>query len=293
MVNGFTKFKERFQGVENQYVIIGGTACDLIMENEELPFRATKDVDIVLIVESITAEFGRQFWEYVKEAGYEHLNKSTGNAQFYRFTSPKSKEYPYMIEIFSRNPDFIILEDDAVLTPLPIDDEISSLSAILLNEAYYELLKTGQMMVDGIPVLSPTCLIPFKAKAWLDLKERKLNGEQVDSKNIKKHKNDVFRLAQLITANTRQVLSLEIAEDMKKILSEIADEIRVHPLSFAEYYSAVVEIKMKHLMNTLSMEVCHLSYQLITPIQDFYNPIPAFVYEIMCFTLTFQMYCWI
>jgi len=66
-----------------------------------------------------------------------------------------------------------------------------------------------------------------------------LNGEQVDSKNIKKHKNDVFRLAQLITANTRQVLSLEIAEDMKKILSEIADEIRVHPLSFAEYYSAV------------------------------------------------------
>lgn len=188
MVSGFTKFKERFQGFENQYVIIGGTVCDLIMENEELPFRATKDVDIVLIVESITAEFGRQFWEYVKEAGYEHLNKSTGNAQFYRFTSPKSKEYPY------------------------------------INEAYYELLKTGQMMVDGIPVLSPTCLIPFKAKAWLDLKERKLNGEQVDSKNIKKHKNDVFRLAQLITANTRQVLSPEIAEDMKKFLSEIADE---------------------------------------------------------------------
>ena len=192
MVSGFTKFKERFQGFENQYVIIGGTACDLIMENEELPFRATKDVDIVLIVESITAEFGRQFWEYVKEAGYEHLNKSTGNAQFYRFTSPKSKEYPYMIEIFSRNPDFIILEDDAVLTPLPIDDEISSLSAILLNEAYYELIKTGQIMVD--------------------------------SKNIKKHKNDVFRLAQLITANTRQVLSPEIAEDMKKFLSEITDE---------------------------------------------------------------------
>ena len=53
MVSGFTKFKERFQGFENQYVVIGGTACDLIMENEELPFRATKDVDIVLIVESI------------------------------------------------------------------------------------------------------------------------------------------------------------------------------------------------------------------------------------------------
>ena len=104
MVNGFTKFKERFQGFENQYVIIGGTACDLIMENEELPFRATKDVDIVLIVESITAEFGRQFWEYVKEAGYEHLNKSTGNAQFLSFhISEKQRISIYDRDIFQKS----------------------------------------------------------------------------------------------------------------------------------------------------------------------------------------------
>ena len=224
MINGFTKFKEQFKGYENQYVIIGGTACDLIMENEELPFRATKDIDIVLIVESITADFGKRFWEYVKEAEYEHLNKSTGKAQFYRFISPKSKDYPYMIEIFSRNPDCIVLEGDAVFTPLPIDDEISSRSAILLNESYYELLKNGQVILDGIPVLSPTCLIPFKAKAWLDLKERRSNGEQIDSKNIKKHKNDVFRLVQLISADTKQIINEEIAADMRKFLSEIENE---------------------------------------------------------------------
>ena len=139
MVNGIAKFKEYFKGFENQYVIIGGTACDIIMENEELPFRATKDIDIVLIVESITAEFGRRFWEYIKEAKYSHLNKSTGKAQFYRFSCPKSKQYPYMIEIFSRNPDYMILDNDSILTPLPIDEEVSSLSAILLNKDYYEL----------------------------------------------------------------------------------------------------------------------------------------------------------
>lgn len=49
MVSGFTKFKERFQGFENQYVIIGGTACDLIMENEELPFRATSLVELEML----------------------------------------------------------------------------------------------------------------------------------------------------------------------------------------------------------------------------------------------------
>ncbi len=37
-----------------------------------------------------------------------------------------------------------------------------------IEEAVDELLKIGQMMVDGIPALSPICLIPFKAKAWLD-----------------------------------------------------------------------------------------------------------------------------
>lgn len=41
-------------------------------------------------------------------------------------------------------------------------------------------------MIDGISVLSAECLIPFKAKAWLDLTERKAKGEKVDSRNIKK-----------------------------------------------------------------------------------------------------------
>lgn len=224
MVTGFTKFKEKFQGFEDQYVVIGGTACNLLMENEDMSFRATKDVDIVLIVESITAEFGKAFWEYIKEAEYEHKNKGTGNAQFYRFTSPKSKEYPIVIEIFSKKPEFIALGETAVLTPLPIDDEISSLSAILLNDAYYDLLKNGQVILDGIPVLKEVCLIPFKAKAWLDLTERKEKGESVDSKNIKKHKNDVFRLSQLITEESRQALNEEIEADMKRFLNEMEKE---------------------------------------------------------------------
>lgn len=38
MITGYEKFKERFAGFEGQYVLIGGTACDIIMENEELPF---------------------------------------------------------------------------------------------------------------------------------------------------------------------------------------------------------------------------------------------------------------
>ena len=224
MVNGFSKFKEKFQGFADQYVVIGGTACDLLMEHENLAFRATKDIDIVLIVEAITKEFGAAFWEYVQEAGYEHKNKSTGNTQFYRFTSPKSREYPCMIELFSKKPDFSLADENAVLTPLPIDDEISSLSAILLNDAYYDLLKKGQEILDGIPILKTTCIIPFKAKAWLDLTEKKAQGETVDSKNIKKHKNDVFRLGQLVSAEAKQELSEDIRNDIQRFLLAMEGE---------------------------------------------------------------------
>ena len=90
MVRGIKSFKEWFRGFEEQYTIIGGTACDLLMSNEGLDFRATKDIDLVLIVEAVDTAFGRKFWEYVAAAGYEHRNKSIGEPQFYRFTNPAS-----------------------------------------------------------------------------------------------------------------------------------------------------------------------------------------------------------
>ena len=54
MVTGLKSFQERFKGYEQQYTIIGGTACDLLMSDEGLDFRATKDIDLVLIIEAVT-----------------------------------------------------------------------------------------------------------------------------------------------------------------------------------------------------------------------------------------------
>jgi len=42
------------------------------MTEEGLDFRATKDIDLVLIIEAVDANFGKKFWEYVKQTGYEH-----------------------------------------------------------------------------------------------------------------------------------------------------------------------------------------------------------------------------
>ncbi len=218
MVKGFRSFQEWFRGFETNYVIIGGAACDLLMSDAGLDFRATKDIDLVLIVEALNAEFGARFWAYVKAAGYEHRARSTGAPEYFRFTNPKSTESPAMIELFSRRIEGISFPADAVLTPLPIDDDISSLSAILLDDAYYDFLRAGVTIVEGIPLLDAAHLIPFKAKAWLDLTARKRNGGQVDSKNIKKHKNDVIRLAALLPPAFRMELPKTVAGDMRAFL---------------------------------------------------------------------------
>lgn len=224
MVSGMESFREWFSEYSEQYIIIGGTACDLLMGQEDLEFRATRDIDMVLILESLTPEFGARFWEYVHNAGYEHRNKSTGEPQFYRFIHPTDNKYPYMIELFSRRNEAIQLPKNAVLIPLPLDDEISSLSAILMNDEYYQFLLGGKVVINGIPILDAGHMIPFKIRAFLDLSERKVKGEAVDSKNIRKHKNDVMRLSILLTENTQIVVSNEIYNDITAFLDEMKNE---------------------------------------------------------------------
>lgn len=225
MVTGINSFRERFKDMDDQYTIIGGTACDLLMSEIGEDFRATKDLDVVLIIESITAEFGRRFWEYIVDAGYEHKNKSTGEPQFYRFSHPVSFEYPFMIEIFSRKPDNLILPEDAVLTPLPLDEELSSLSAILLDDNYYDFIKSGIIQIDGIAILDALHLIPLKAKAWADLSEKKLaDSNSVDSKDIKKHKNDIYRLTSLLTPEMQITVSQEIYDDIQVFINAVGDD---------------------------------------------------------------------
>ena len=224
MFTGIDSFKEWFKECEEQYAIIGGTACDILMAEEGLDFRATKDIDLVLIIEAVDANFGKKFWEYVKQAGYEHCNKSSGVPQFYRFSHPITNQYPAMIELFTRKPDAIQLPEDAALTPLPMDEDISSLSAILLDEDYYEFLKQGKVTVGGVTVLDAAYLIPFKAKAWMDLTDRKVTGEHVDSKNIKKHKNDVFRLTELLDPAVKTAVPQGVYADIQEFVQRMKNE---------------------------------------------------------------------
>lgn len=68
---------------------------------------------------------------------------------------------------------------------------------------YYQFLRKGSIVIDGVMILDTPYLIPFKMKAWLDLTKRRVKGENIDSKNIRKHKNDVFRMSVLLGGERR------------------------------------------------------------------------------------------
>lgn len=234
MVRGINKFKEYFATCTEQYVCIGGTACDIILGKKAVDFRVTKDFDIVLLVEAMDEKFVNIFIEFIKAGGYSHINKGTGKEQFYRFEKPTNIEFPYMIELFSKKPEYIS-NIEVGLAPIHISDDVISLSAILLNDEYYSLLKAGAIVVDDVAVLDLEYIILFKIKAWLDLKQRKANGEQIDSKNIRKHKNDVFRLVLSIEKNTFVSISSEVKEDVQNFVEEVLKEpMNLKGLGFTE-----------------------------------------------------------
>ena len=230
MVIGIDSFRDKFKDYTNYYTVIGGTACDILLSDADLSFRATKDIDMILIMEDNFPEFATVFWEYIKEGGYRCGWKNAEDMHFYRFTDGKSG-YPTMIELFSRKPGYHLEIEEGII-PIHIDDDISSLSAILLNDDFYEFMKMGRKVVDGIGVLGAEYLIPFKMYAWINLLERKRMGEHVNEKDLKKHKYDVFRLLQIVN-ETAKVKSMGlVTENIRKYIEEISilDESEVRLL---------------------------------------------------------------
>ena len=51
-----------------------------------------------------------------------------------------------------------------------------------------------------MPIVGAEHLIALKMRAFLDLHDRRLAGEPVDARDIKKHRSDVLRLLQVVTA---------------------------------------------------------------------------------------------
>lgn len=57
MVKGLEIFRERFRDFDGAFTLIGGAACDEWFAGQGLAFRATKDLDLVLMIEVLDRKF--------------------------------------------------------------------------------------------------------------------------------------------------------------------------------------------------------------------------------------------
>lgn len=218
MIRGLDRFREHFAEHRKGFVLIGGVACHEWLASQGLEFRATKDLDIVLIVEALDGAFVTRFWEFIEAGGYRAREKA-GERELYRFHKPQDQAYPDMLEIFSRKPGGIELAAGQRIVPVKLDEATASLSAILLNDDYYALIMKQHNEEGNLPFANPAALIPLKARAWLDLSERSQQGEKVDGRDVAKHRNDVFRIAATLPGGGGPNLPDPVKSDLSSFLS--------------------------------------------------------------------------
>lgn len=225
MVVGLNKFTEHFKDYSDSYIIIGGTACDIIIGNAGFEPRATDDIDIVLIVEALKPDFIRNFWGFIKDGKYNTQQIEPEKRNRYRFCDPQSPDFPVQIELFSKVPDTFNTGEETYLTPIPTDDGLSSLSAILLEKDYYEFTISHSVLKDGVHFADIEALICLKAFAYLDNKRLKAEGKKIRARDVVKHKNDVFRMVFLMKSGTNIILPASIKRDMLLFADDVGKEL--------------------------------------------------------------------
>jgi hypothetical protein len=228
---GIDKIREYLGGYNSNYVIIGGTACYLNLEDADLQGRATKDIDMIVVCEAINKEYLRQFWAFIKAGGYKpyQINTEGGTKRnFYRFIEPTDASFPAYLELFSRVPDGIQIPEDVHIIHLDMDEEyLSSFSAILMNDDYYNYAIEHSREIEGVQVLDKDALIVLKANAYLNNKKRKNEGQQVHQDDIDKHKKDIYRLSFLFSGEERY----EVSDNIKATLKDFLSELQTDPIS--------------------------------------------------------------
>lgn len=198
MVEGIERFKEAMADYADNYVVIGGTACDIVLSGTPMPARPTKDIDMIVVVENLTRDFIEAFWSFIQSGGYAIAQRKNVKGDIvyalYRFDHPTEIGYPFQIELLSRHSDLLGEPSGYHIEPIPDEDEHQSLSAIMMNDDLYQFTLAHSHVRDGIRLADTLALIALKCTAYLNLIAEKAAGRHVNSDDIKKHRGDVLKL---------------------------------------------------------------------------------------------------
>lgn len=228
MVEGLDRFRAELGSYSENYIVIGGTACNVVLEKAGTEPRVTHDIDMIVVVEHLTTEFISAFWSFIHQGGYtiEKRQRKDGEPVYalYRFRKPNEAGYPSQIELLARHSDALGEPKEVRIEPILLEDYQYSLSAIVLDDDLYRFVVNNSQMVNGIRVASLESLISLKTRAYLNLLKEREAGNQVNSDDIKKHRRDVFMLAAARTETEPVAVPVSILETVRDFCRQMNNE---------------------------------------------------------------------
>lgn len=219
------------QPFKENFVIIGETACDIRLSGTLMRPRATDDIDIIVVVEHLTREFVSAFWQFVREGNY-HVEKrinqvGTSVYALYRFTlQDENLAYPQKIELLSRHSDLLGEPSGFHIEPIPTDELNQSLSAIIMDDDYYNFTVHHSEEIEGLMVADNLALIALKVNAYLNLIGEREEGREVNGKDIRKHRSDVLKLVAAGIYPETVAVVRKIYDDIQNFVSETEQHIQ-------------------------------------------------------------------
>jgi len=207
-IAGLRHFESYFRDMKEHYVIVGGFATLMLLERE-LPNhgKATHDIDLVLLT-TASEEMAARLKAYIKEGGYTIQKGQKDRYRYYRFVDPDAEGYAKEIELFTGKEQDLDLDEGQRIVPIDPEEGLYSLSAIMLDHEYFQMIKHNIEVIDGIPYSNAPATILLKMSAMYDLYHR-------EDDKWKKHRRDILKLLLLLTGEERIALSGRMIDDVE------------------------------------------------------------------------------
>jgi hypothetical protein len=215
MIQGLDLFTDFFHENKNDYVVIGGLATVMIMNDLGFLARATKDIDLVIISKN-NEDFIEKLLKFIEKAGYKTKQRTTNDTKhnLFRFLNSEDKSYPEQLELFAIHNENSKIVTDKNIIPIQTNEDYKYLSAILLDGDYYNLLLEHTTFIENLHIATPEVLIPLKIHAYLNL---------IKTQNAKKHLQDIIRLTTLLDDEDSVLLKGKVKEDFQNFVPLLMD----------------------------------------------------------------------
>ena len=216
---GLSHFQQYCKDLEDMYVVVGGFATVLLLDEGlgDGHGKATHDIDLVLLTTS-SVEMSQRIKQYVQEGKYEIQKGDKDQYHYYRFVKPETEGFAKEIELFASNENDLNLDDNQRIIPIDPEEGLYSLSAIMLDPEYFEMIKNNVSMSAIAPCTNTQATIMLKMSAFFDLRARNDN-------KWKKHRQDILKLSLLLTGEERVQMTGKMMEHFESFITHLEQEV--------------------------------------------------------------------